>query len=297
MRPLDRYIKDQLDTHIASIGKQLGGADTMSIVGSIVPARPIVPGGLIVPGIDTSIRTAIEMKKERAPVIAVILETRGGVVEVVEQIVEMIRHFYQEVVVIVPGQAMSAGTVFALSADRIMMDYFSRLGPIDPQVMKDGKLVPALSYLIQYERLNKKSEQKKLTTAEYGILSQLNVGELYKFEQARELSVELLRQWLSQYKFKNWAETETRKMEVTDKMKKDRAEEIAMKLNDPGRWHSHGRGIDINTLRSELNLKIEDYSENEQLSASTKSYLNLLIDYIRRQREELIYFIHSEEYF
>ena len=32
-----------------------------------------------------------------------------------------------------PDRAMSAGTIFALSADRIMMDYFSCLGPIDPQ--------------------------------------------------------------------------------------------------------------------------------------------------------------------
>ena len=39
--------------------------------------------------------------------------------------------------VIVPDGAMSAGTIFALSADRIMMDYFSCLGPIDPQIEKD----------------------------------------------------------------------------------------------------------------------------------------------------------------
>ena len=92
---------------------------------------------------------------------------------------------------------MSAGTVFALSADRIMMDYFSRLGPIDPQIVKDDKLVPAHAYLNQYTKLNEKVEKGQLTTAEYAMLGKLDLGELYQFEQASELSIELLVEWLS----------------------------------------------------------------------------------------------------
>ena len=96
---------------------------------------------------------------------------------------------------------MSAGTILALSADRIMMDHLSCLGPIDPQIERDGNLFPALSYLNQFERLNRKSEKGELTTAEYALLNKLDLGELYRFEQARELSIELLIKWLSQYKF------------------------------------------------------------------------------------------------
>ena len=69
---------------------------------------------------------------------------------------------------------MSAGTIFALSADRIMLDYFSCLGPIDPQIEKEGRLVPALAYLSQFERLNAKAEAGALTTAEYALLSKLD---------------------------------------------------------------------------------------------------------------------------
>ena len=253
MRPLDDHIKTQLDKYIASIGVLLDDADTMSIVSPIIP------------GLDGMVRDAIEMKSTKHNKIAIILQTPGGVVEVVERMVGVIRNFYQEVIVIVPDQAMSAGTVFALSADQIMMDYFSRLGPIDPQIPKDDKLVPALAYLNQYEKLNKKAEDGNLTTAEYAMLNKLDLGELYQFEQARELSVELLIKWLSQYKFKDWKTTETRKLEVTETMKKTHAREIADLLNDPERWHSHGRGIDISTLRNEMNLKIEDYSENAKL--------------------------------
>ena len=48
-----------------------------------------------------------------------------------------------------------------------MMDHLSCLGPIDPQIEKDGKLVPALSYLNQYERLNKKAQEGVLTAADW----------------------------------------------------------------------------------------------------------------------------------
>ncbi len=283
MRPLDSYIKNQLNDHIAEIGKHLGNVDTMSIISPIVS------------GVDASIRDAIEMKKNKQPAIAIVLQTPGGVVEVVERMVTTIRNFYEEVIVIVPDQAMSAGTIFTLSADTIMMDYFSRLGPIDPQIFKDDNLVPALSYLNQYEKLNKKAEQGNLTTTEFAMIQKLDLGELYQFEQARELSVELLEKWLSQYKFKNWKKTEERGKDVTDRMKKYRAKKIAKILSNPNRWHSHGRGIDISTLRCELNLKIKDYSENEKLNASIKSYFSLLRDYI--SREKLISFIHTEEYF
>ena len=283
MRPLDKHLHWALNYHIGEIGKQLGGMDVMSIVSPIVP------------GIDEKVRGAIESKKEKKPQIAIILETPGGVVEVVERAVEVIRHFYQEVAVIVPNQAMSAGTVFALSADRILMDYFSRLGPIDPQIVKDDRLIPALAYLKKFEELNEKAAAGNLTTAEYVLLQQLNVAELYQFEQARELSVELLIKWLSKYKFKDWKFTETTNTSVTVKMKKKRAKEIATLLNDPNRWHSHGRGIDISTLRRELKLRIEDYSENKELSMPVREYFSLLQDYLNR--EKLVSFVHTEEYF
>lgn len=281
--PLDEYIKGQLNTRMARLREHLDGADTISVVSPLMS------------GIDTEVRDAIEMNSNKNRKLAIILQTPGGVVEVVERMVDVIRNFYEEVIAIVPDQAMSAGTVLALSADRIMMDYFSRLGPIDPQIEKDEKLVPALSYLKQYEKLNQKAAEGSLTTAEYAMLRQLDVGELYQFEQARELSVELLIKWLSQYKFKNWKKTETSKKRVTESTKQTRAKAIAHILNDPERWHSHGRGIGIETLRKELKLQIEDYSENQPLAEAIRDYFSLLMDYLHRQNR--VYFIHTERYF
>ena len=216
--------------------------------------------------------------------------------EVVERMVTALRPVYAEVTVIVPDRAMSAGTIFALSADRIMMDHLSCLGPIDPQIEKDGRLVPALSYLNQYERLNEKAQEGVLTTAEYALLNKLDLGELYQFEQARELSQDLLIRWLSQYKFKDWNRTATKRKKVTEHMKVERAKQIAALLNDPGKWHSHGRAIDIKTLQGEeIKLEIEDLEDRPDLHQHVRNYFELLKDYMNR--EKLISFVHTREYF
>ncbi len=177
-----------------------------------------------------------------------------------------------------------------------MMDHLSCLGPIDPQIEKDGKLVPALSYLNQYERLNEKAQEDELTTAEYALLTKLDLGELYQFEQARELSQDLLIKWLSQYKFKNWTRTEAKQEPVTEAMKVQRAKEIAELLNDPGKWHSHGRAIDMKTLRGEeIKLEIEDFEHDSALGQAIRKYFDLLKDYMNR--EQLVSFVHTREYF
>ena len=282
MQPLDFNIKYQLDWHLNAIGNALD-ADVVAFVSPILPE------------LDRRLRDAIEAVAEKKRSVSVILDTPGGVVEVVERMVATLRSNYEDMTVIVPDRAMSAGTIFALSADRIMMDYFSCLGPIDPQIEKDGKLVPALSYLNQFERLNKKAQDGVLTAAEYALLSKLDLGELYQFEQARELSVELLVKWLSRYKFKGWDKTETRGVEVTKQMKQKRAQHIADLLNKTARWHSHARGIDVKTLRGEVGLKIDNLAEEPSLYRSIRTYFDLLKDYMDRQK--LYSFVHTKGYF
>lgn len=282
MRPLDVSVRNHLDWYLNEISKTLD-ADVVAFVSPILP------------GLDLRLRDAIEAVGERKNSISVILDTPGGIVEVVERMVATLRSNYQDVTVIVPDRAMSAGTIFALSADRIMMDYFSCLGPIDPQIEKGDRLVPALSYLNQFERLNKKAEDGELTAAEYALLSKLDLGELYQFEQARELSVELLVKWLSKYKFKGWSKTETRGVKVTDKVKKKRAQEIADLLNETARWHSHARGIDVRTLRDEVGLRIDDLAGEPKLYGFIRPYFDLLKDYMSRQ--EIYSFVHTRGYF
>ena len=282
MRPVDDHIKDQLTQRLVDIGTMLS-TDVVTIISPIVP------------GLEHRLRHAIEKINSPEEAVSVILDTPGGVVEVVERMVTVLRSVYSEVTVIVPDRAMSAGTILALSADRIMMDNLSCLGPIDPQIERDGKLVPALSYLNQFERLNEKARNGPLTTAKYARVNKLDLGELYRFEQARELSIDLLIEWEAQYKFKNWKRTETRQLLVTEDMKAERARRIAALLNDREKWHSHGRAIDARTLREEVYLKIDNFAANSDLYERTRNCIELLRDYMHR--EDPVSVVHTREHF
>ena len=244
--------------------------------------------GQITDGSDDYIRDAVEelrgASKEPIARLVVCLTTNGGFIEVVQRIVETLRYNATVVEFIVPSHAYSAGTVLAMSGNAIHMDYYSRLGPIDPQAqLADGKWVPALGYLEQYERLMEKAENGSITAAETSFLiNRFDPAELYKYEQSRELSVTLLKDWLVKYKFQNWKKTETRGAEVTDVMRKNRAEEIARQLQDTSKWHSHSRGISMEILRRALKLVISDFGEDNAKRESTRSYHNLLSDYVAK---------------
>ena len=142
-------VERHLDQSLGNLEKQFG-ATVLVFVGPLIPT------------VEEQVRKAVEQHtpENGSGKLVVVLETPGGSVIVVEKLVRLFRRYYKSVEYIIPNSAMSAGTVLALSGDVIHMDYFSVLGPIDPQVQKGGRLVPALGYLIQYERLIEKSKNK-----------------------------------------------------------------------------------------------------------------------------------------
>lgn len=288
LRPVDHHTRAKLNEYLVEIEKVLD-ADVLTIYGPIMY------------GLENKVKYAIELFQERKPRIAVVLDTLGGVVEVVERIVSIIRHYYNEVDFLIPDRAMSAGTVFVMAGDRVFMGYFSCLGPIDPQIEKDGKLVPALSYLNQYQRLHAKAEAGQLNTAELVLLDKLDPGELYQFEQARELSTDLLTDWLSTYRFKNWkTDAKTKASQANDGKKqtrKQRAKKIAAALSDNERWRSHGRMISRDTLLTDpkLRLKMDKLEDIPDLSPALDDYFGLLRDFL--QKEQYPSFVHTREYF
>jgi len=272
----NEFIEQQLNGRLLGIAEKFPHPE---------PCDALSFSGPLLLGTDSIMRDAIERLKAGSEHnrLIVVLTTRGGYIEPVRRMVDTMRAHYPVVDFIVPDYAYSAGTVLAMSGDSIYMDYFSRLGPIDPQEEIRGtkKLVPALGYLEQYNRLIKKAEANKITLAEIQLLVEgFDQAELYQYEHERELSIALLRQWLATYKFKNWTITETRQLEVTDAMRETRAEEIASALNDIERWHTHGHGISKDVLNNDLKLKIDDFRATEGQSQSVREYYDLLSDYM-----------------
>lgn len=210
----------------------------------------------------------------------ILLTTTGGSAITVERYVNIVRYHYSEVHFIVPDYAYSAGTIFCMSGDSIYMDYFSVLGPIDPQVQnKEGKWVAALGYLDKVNEYIEKAKAGNLTNVEFAILKDFDLAELRSFEQARDLTIDLLKKWLVKYKFKNWTKHKNGQ-DVTIKEKEERAAKIAEHLSDNNDWKSHGRPINIEALK-ELKLKIEDYSDKTELRSKIRDYYETMSDYVR----------------
>jgi len=287
MQPIfDKTIKDTLDSQIKEL-EELLESDVVFHYGEIHPS------------IEKPFRNFIEQLKQDDKFdrnrLSIILNTPGGSAETVEKMVNIIRYHYQEIYFIVPDSAMSAGTIFCMSGDKIYMDYSSSLGPIDPQVFNGKTWVPALGYLDKVEELIKKSANNELTEAEFLILQKIDLAELRSYEMARDLTVSLLKEWLVKYKFKNWYSHSSDGRPVTEEDKKQRAEEIAKLLGNNSLWQSHGRSININTLRTTLKLEIEDYSENDDLKEKIRNYNDLITEYIVRHGAK--HFAHSRLFF
>ncbi len=228
------------------------------------------------------LKEVIEKNKQN-PNLAVLIYSGGGLVESAEKMVNIMRHHYEDVVFIIPEMAMSAATIMCMSGDQIYMDYSSSLGPIDPQVQnKEGHFVPALGYLDKVNEIIEKSNNGNCSQAEYMLLTQQDLGVLRRYEQARDLSVSLLKKWLVQYKFKNWSKHNSTGKKVTNQEKEERAEEIATKFCDHKHWHSHSRYISIQELgASNIRLVIEDFGQNRDLSEAVHKYHDLLLDYFQ----------------
>jgi hypothetical protein len=114
------------------------------------------------------------------------------------------------------------------------------------------------------------------------LLQQLDLAELHSFEEARELSNTLLKEWLAKYKFKDWKKTESHGTEVTGAMREERALEVAEKLMNHQLWHSHSRPISMEVLHRDIKLKIEDFGSKVELAREIKEYQQFLADYMRQ---------------
>lgn len=96
-----------------------------------------------------------QLSNLHAKSIDIILETPGGSGETAEDIVKLLRGKYEQLGVIVPGMAKSAGTLIAMAADDILMEAMSALGPIDAQITWQGKQFSAHALLEGMEKIKR----------------------------------------------------------------------------------------------------------------------------------------------
>ena len=271
---VNRHTKSQLDNYLQEI-ENIFNSNAISIFGHISYNTAKAVGRAIELLPDTN-------KKE---ILVIILQTPGGLAEISERIVETIRSRYSELYFVIPDYAMSAGTILAMGGDKIYMGYSSSLGPIDPQIFQGDRFLSALGYLNEYDELNKKSKKGDLTTAEFSLLNQMDLSFLYECKQAKKLTIDLIKEWLPQYMFKDNDEG--------SEAKTKKAEDIASELGSE-KWRSHNRMLSRDRIEN-MGLSIDKIEDNEKLMLSINRYASLLDDFLLQIN--LIDFVHSVNYF
>jgi hypothetical protein len=280
--PINDTIKSLLNKELEELENHLD-ADIITYYGSIFD------------GAEAAFLQVVEQlsQEKKHNKLFIILTTDGGSATTVERYVNIIRKHYVEVNFIVPDRAFSAGTIFCMSGDNIYMDYYSVLGPIDPQIRnKEGRWVPALGYLDKINELIQKAQNNTLTQAEFIILKDFDLAELRAYEQAKELTIDLLKKWLVRYKFETW-EKHKNGSPVTKDEKIKRAEEIADNLSNNREWKSHSRPLNIEVLE-QLRLIIIDFGQDAVLTSYLRKYHRLVVDFVLQNQMPM--FVHTRSF-
>ena len=160
-----------------------------------------------------------------------ILHTPGGSITAAESIVYYLRQKFQNNIrVIIPQMAMSAGTMIALSANEIIMGHHSCIGPFDPFVQG----VSAFAVFEEFKRASNDLIDKPHTLPLWQIMIQkYPPAFLEQCEKAIELAESIVPKWLESVMFS--------KLEPEDR--DERIKKIMLNLNNPDNTKEHARHI------------------------------------------------------
>jgi len=196
----------------------------------------------------------------KGPGLDVILHSPGGSAEATASIVRYLRGKFSEVRVFVPLAAMSAATMWALSADCVVMGKHSQLGPIDPQLItQQGAAIPARAVIEQFERAKAEVQANPAALGAWApILQQYGPALLEQCEKAEQLARRLVQEWLGVYMF------------AKDENGAAKAQETARYFADYGTHQSHSLGITRDQAR-EHGVTVIDLEDDQALQDAVLS--------------------------
>jgi hypothetical protein len=160
----------------------------------------------------------------------IFIQTPGGNVDATEKIISLLKHRlaggYR---VIVPSWAKSAGTIIALSADKIVLGINSELGPIDPQFRTPNGNIPCELIASDPNQPHHLRQMADLTV-----------------QRNRQLATDLLRKGMMKGKDDK---------EITD---------LISKISTANSYKSHGAVIDQDEAMA-LGLSVEYLSHEDEI--------------------------------
>ena len=199
-----------------------------------------------------------------------IVHSPGGSASATEQIVNYLREKFSDIRVIVPQNAMSAATMLACAANRIVMGKHSALGPIDPQVtlcLPGGGVntAPAQSlldeFLLAQQTINVPTNNPLLWIKK---IEQYPPALLIECQKVIELSQRLIKGWLDKYMF------------AGDDQGPSKAQEISAWLGKNENFLTHDRSISIQLAR-EKGLIVEPLESDQSLQEAVLSVFHATV--------------------
>lgn len=144
-----------------------------------------------------------------------ILHTPGGNVAATESLVEYLCSMFTDIRVVVPQLAMSAGTMIALSSNRVVMGKHSSLGPIDPQF---GGL-PAHGIVEEFNRAKKDIQADPSTIPVWQpIIAKYSPTLIGEAEKAISWANEMVKSWLIRGMFAGETDAATKAAQIVDEL-------------------------------------------------------------------------------
>lgn len=191
--------------------------------------------------------------------LSLILHTPGGDLNAIETIVAYLWSKFEEIEVIVPTYAMSAGTMLALASNRVVMGRQSQLGPTDPQLsgLSAGAIVE------QFDMARSEIIADQNAAHAWAPVLQVYGPSLYQeARNALEYAQRMVGRWLACRMFAGHDDPEAD------------AEATAKHFGDTGQHLSHGRRIDRDEARGH-GVVVEDLEDDQDLQEAVLTLYHL----------------------
>lgn len=200
-----------------------------------------------------------------------IVHSPGGSAESAEAMVAYLRSKFTDIRVIIPQAAMSAATMLACAANRIVMGKHSSIGPIDPQMILDTPLgiqaVPAQAIIDQFKMAQEECKDPSRLGPWLPMLGQYGPALLVECQEALNLSQELVSDWLCKHMFSGEQDAA------------QRAVATAKALTNHAVFKSHGRHLSREQARSlgGKGLIVDNLEDDQRLQDAVLSVFHATI--------------------
>jgi len=244
----------------------------ISIITNVFSPVALPIGGMLnVHAIQIIEQALIRLRADGYRHLYVILSTLGGDIHFPEMFVSKVKGLgFDDINIIIPSIAMSAGTLLAILADKVLGPSSASLGPIDPQLIVQSpqglRVISAIAYKKLIENtLPKLADEQKLGME--GLARLYIAQDMYLYQESLR-SIDYVKHVLDTY--------------VKSRLDGDKYSELIKKFILE--VETHGKPLNLRTLR-DLGLNVE------LLDSNNKYYglLKLVAEYYSRVEKAFLF--------